>query len=322
MKILYAGYRDHNHSKYGGYDYIRYYPEAVYLDAATLPLGHIPAGKRGKRLNLMVLDYFARKEKNFFDIIHFFYGDVCLFKPKPKESFAKFISTIHLKSEILSKSKLNILKSHDGVIALSTSETDRLKELGVNSYFIPHGFPMPLFEKKVCDNLDVNFINVFYSGMNYRDFDTFYKIARYCLEKKLFIRFYAVGQSPYNKEKLKGLSNVVICPRLEDDAYYSLLSQCDYNFLPLTFATANNALLEAQALGIISIIPKITGITDYAECEHNLFYSSYDDIVALFDNLSKSVINNNLSEFSKSFLWENIYSQLKRVYEDVLRNSK
>ncbi len=321
MKILYAGYRDCNHSRYGGYDYIRYYPNSVYLDAENLPLGKIPAGTRGKRLNLMFLDFFARREKNNFDIIHYFYGDVCLFKQKPKDSLAKFVSTIHLKTDRLSSHKIEILKSHDCVIALSLSETNNLKELGINSYFIPHGFQMPVFEKRYHKGFDANLINIFYSGMNYRDFTTFFKIAKKYNERKIPIRFYAVGQLEDNKAKLKELNNVVICPRLDDNEYYSLLSQCDFNFLPLTFATANNALLEAQALGIVSIIPKISGISDYAESEHNLFYSNYDEIVALFDNLSKSEINTNLSSFSNKFLWENVYAQLRVVYEDVLRNS-
>ena len=72
------------------------------------------------------------------------------------------------------------------------------------------------------------------------------------------IMFHAVGQCSDWKKRMSSMENITVYPFLSDD-YYSLLSKCDYNFLPLTFATANNALLEAQALGITSILPKISG---------------------------------------------------------------
>lgn len=321
MRILYAGYRDRNHSKFAGYDHIARYPGSSYLDAGTLPLGFMPVGRRGKRLNLMVLDWLARKEGGRFDIIHYFCGDFCLFRKKPRKCHARFVSTIHLRAEELSMKKIGVLRSHDGVVALSTAEAARLRDSGIRANFIPHGFSTPEFRRVCCEGFDSNMINVFYAGMNYRDFETFYKIAGGCLAKKLPVRFYAVGQSLENRERLRDLGNVVACPWIDDDAYYSLLSQCDFNFLPLTFATANNALLEAQALGIVSIIPEISGIADYAERERNLFYSSFDEAVAIFDSLSKSAPNVGLTVFSRSFLWENVYLQLRAFYEDVLRSS-
>lgn len=318
MRILYAGYRDRNHSKFAGYDYIARYPGASYLDAGTLPLGCIPVGRCGKRLNLMVLDYFARQERDNFDIIHYFYGDSCLFRQKPRKSRARFVSTIHLKAEALPARRVGILRSYDGVVALSKAEAARLRDLDIRASFIPHGFPTPQFTGRIYDGFDIDAVNIFYSGMNYRDFETFYRMAGYCLGKKLPVRFYAVGQSLENRERLMKLGNVVVCPWLDDDAYYSLLSQCDYNFLPLTFATANNALLEAQALGVVSIIPEISGITDYAERNWNLFYSSFDEATSIFDGLSKSAPDGRLIAFSRSFLWENVYPQLGIFYEDLL----
>ena len=31
MKLLYVGYRDWRHSKFGGYDWIHFYPDSDYL---------------------------------------------------------------------------------------------------------------------------------------------------------------------------------------------------------------------------------------------------------------------------------------------------
>ena len=50
--------------------------------------------------------------------------------------------------------------------------------------------------------------------------------------------------------------NAITYDWVDDNVYYTLLSKCDYNFLPLAFATANNTLLEAQFLGIpLAITP-------------------------------------------------------------------
>lgn len=313
MRILYVGYRDSRHSKFGGYDYISRKPDSIYLDSATLPFGFIPVGKRGKKLNIIFLDIVARIKSNKFDIVHYFYADFMLFKKVPKTQNTKFVATIHMRSEGFSESKIKILKSFAGVIVLSSAEEKKLKKLGVNSFFVPHGFNKPDFVF-VDNKIDKSKLNIFYAGMNYRDFETFYKIAIYFYDKRPDIHFYAVGQSKERKEMIGKLKNITVCPRLNDDEYYSLLCECDYNFLPLTFATANNALLEAQNLGIISILPKIDGIEDYADSENNLYYREFDDIKIIFYRLKKSGKNTTLIDFSKKFMWENIYEQLDEIY--------
>ena len=44
MRILFVGYRDERHSKFGGYDYIAGYPNSTYLNACDVPFGFIPVG--------------------------------------------------------------------------------------------------------------------------------------------------------------------------------------------------------------------------------------------------------------------------------------
>jgi glycosyltransferase involved in cell wall biosynthesis len=112
---------------------------------------------------------------------------------------------------------------------------------------------------------------------------------------------------------------VFVWDRLTDNEYFSLLSQCDYNFLPLTYATFNNALLEAQSLGIKSIIPNIDGVTDYASQEEgaNLYYNKKDDLQNIIRNLKKEEPSDLLKEYSKKFLWTNIYKQLSVFYNGL-----
>ena len=104
--------------------------------------------------------------------------------------------------------------------------------------------------------------------------------------------------------------------------YYSVMADCDYNFLPLTFATANNALLEAQFLGIKSILPDISGIEDYAAPKPmNVFYSSQDELNSIMDRLTKSTPSSDIIKHAEQFLWENIYPKLMEFYNHIWNTS-
>lgn len=317
MRILFSGYRDHRHSKYGGYDHIVKMSNSDYLNAESLPFGKIPVGKKGKKLNLFFLDFYTRLKKNQYDIIHFFYFDFMMFQKKPKRSRAKFIATVHMKSEYFSMKQIEILKSFDLIVCLSESEETKLRILGINAHFIPHGFNIPEFKTDnnfIKNNIDSTKINIFYSGTNYRDLDVFMKCVIFCNEKNLNYTFHAIGQKKDTKILLKAFSNVNVYNFIDDDKYFSLLSNCDYNFLPLTFATANNTLLEAQSIGIISILPKISGIDDYSDPESNLFFTSIEDMYNIFNHLAKKPPLNSIKVFSKQFKWDAIYIELVKLY--------
>lgn len=141
---------------------------------------------------------------------------------------------------------------------LSSEEERKLQEFGIHAVFLPHGFSVPQFTYRKPKYLFEKKANIFFSGSNYRDEETFFYIVEQMRSLRPDIMFHAVGQCSDWKKRMSSMENITVYPFLSDD-YYSLLSKCDYNFLPLTFATANNALLEAQALGITSILPKISG---------------------------------------------------------------
>jgi len=318
-RILFVGYRDPYHSSAGGYDKITNYPGADVLLDIDVPFGFIPMHQRGKVINTICLDIIARSRKDKYDIIHYFYGDMLLF-PFHKVGGGKVVATIHMdlnQRVKLANEFIKTLQSLDGVISLSSKQKEELKRFGINSTFIPHGFNEPIFIKKDM-KLDKDKINIVISGSNYRDEETMLSAINYCKENKPEVYFHLLGQSTIVKNRLLGYINSHCYPRLSDDEYYSLMSSCDYNFLPLTFATANNALLEAEFLGLRSILPKIPGIEDYAASEPiNIFYSSNEDIERLFDELKKEVESKELKDYARRFLWSNIYPQLEIFFNSL-----
>lgn len=314
MKILFVGTRDTNHSAYGGYDKIALMPNTEWLSKKNAPFSK-SNNRILIRVNAILLDIKVRLIAKNYDIVHFFYGDAFIRLPY-KSNRAKFVTTIHL--DFNQKKFLQIgfeksVKSMNGIIVLSSQQKkDLIEKYGIKAEFIPHGFNKPIFDEKEQKTIDQRKINIVFIGQNYRDLETFIFIV-----KKNYpnILFHCIGQSNIVKQELKKYKNVIVYDRLNDNDYYSLINQSDYNFLPLKYATANNALLEAQYLDVRSILPNIPGVSDYAiiNCG-NLFYNNLEELDNIFKTLQKYKKNDNLSTACNKFTWKNIYKELLDYY--------
>lgn len=334
MNILFSGFVDPNHSSFGGYHNIVNIPcNSKTLLTTDYPLGSLGKKYHLRKIPLWIQDLDTRIKRSKFDITHLFYGEITMFPflPYSKSKTNKSVITLHLdiEKQHLHKFFLKNLSSFDGIIVLSTQQKKYYKEkYGIETTFIPHGFDKPRYTYNLpvsCDGnrLDVKDINLITSGKNYRDFDTLEKVIAYCASKELCgIHFHIVGAPESIKQKLSRYNHVSIYNRISDDEYYTLMQSCDYHFLPLLFATANNALLEAQSLGIKSILPRIEGVSDYAAPEPmNIYYDSIDNLKCLLSSLTKSDPSDDIIDFSKRFYWENIYENLLSYYNNLLDNN-
>ena len=253
-----------------------------------------------------------------YDVLHYFYGDNLRVGFEATRKY-KVVATVHM--DIMQKNNpqkfVKILNSLDAVIALSSNQKNILEQMGVASVFIPHGFNKPVY-KQTDTGINKNKVNVVVSGSNYRDVKTLLYAIDYCDKERRDIQFHLLGQPDSVKQALSDKSNVTCYPRLADDMYFSVIASCDYSFLPLTFATANNALLEVQFLGIQGILPSISGIEDYAApAPSNLKYSSLNELLGIFNNITKKRPDVGLIDYAKKFQWSNIYSQLLDFYEQL-----
>ena len=322
MKVLYVGLRDPRHSSAGGYDWITRYPGSKTLWDYQALFSFLKPNQRGKRINLFFQDLKARRMAKEYDIVHYFYGDNLKREFPPNRDY-KVVATIHM--DITKKKEMEgfvrILNSLDGVVTLSTSQKKTLEQLGVSSVFIPHGFNDPVFTT-VDMGIDKRMINIVVSGSNYRDIETLHYAIDYCEKNRNDIRFHLLGQPSSIKDGLANKINAICYPRLDDDHYYSLMAACDFSFLPLTFATANNALLEAQFLGIKGILPQIEGISDYAApAPLNYFYSSKKDLDSFFYSVEKNNVSEDLKDFSARFKWDAVYKQLLEYYNTLMNHN-
>jgi len=332
MRILFSGFKDPYHSKYGGYDKITEInlPKKILLSEDYF-LGKSNFKSHIMRIPFTLLDMATRIKRFKFDITHLFYGEITMlfFLPYLKNKKHKTVITVHLDIEQRRVPQLFvwILKFFDGVIVLSSEQKKYLKDkYNINSTFIPHGFSKPIFNEVevynvIGDKFDNTKINLLTIGNNYRDFETLDNIITNFRGHSKY-HFHLVGIPNHIKLKYQNFENVSLYNRLSDDEYYSIISKSDYLFLPLSFATANNALLEAQYLNLPCILPLIPGVLDYAApAPLNLFYTGVTDLKNKFLQLEKKPKTTELEYFARTnFDWSQIYKSLTTYYYSLVDN--
>lgn len=320
MKILFLGNEIAGHTNIGGYVHIKDYPNADYLDIAKICPLFWKIGKPFKFLNYILAVRKVCKISKNYDIIHSIYEDNYYF-PLVWKCRCKSIGTVHLDitgvyNPVRKFLLNNVMKKLNHIIVLSKDQEIKMNHLGYKCTFIPHGFSQPKFVLVNLADKNISFneskINIFFSGNTYRNLDLLEKAVEY-MQGKTDLVFHILSQKGENKTRFLKYKNTIVYDRVDDNTYFTLLSKCDYNFLPLTFATANNTLLESQFLGITSILPKIGGIMDYSS-EANLFYSSTEDLFSILYKLEKKMPSMQILKDAERFEWKNIYKQLEKFY--------
>lgn len=326
MKVLFIGNEIMSHSSSGGYIHIKNYPEADFLDVASICPLFWRMGKPFKFFNYIFAVRKACKMSKKYDIIHSIYEDNYYF-PLFYKCRCKSVGTIHLditgNYNPIRKFLLNsVLRKLDYIITLSNEQKIKMNNLGYKCDFVPHGFIRPKFTPVNLNLFNVPFdeskINIFFSGNTYRDLDTLEIAISETLDRADIV-FHVLSQRGESKHRFMRYKNVVAYDRMYDDVYYTLLLKCDYNFLPLTFATANNTLLEAQYLGITSILPNIGGIGDYAS-KDNLFYDSHSELLGILHKIQKTPPSEKISKYADKYNWGDIFQQLEKKYREILGN--
>ena len=183
--------------------------------------------------------------------------------------------------------------------------------------FYPRRFTSQLIAKKKQIAGNYKFLCVS-CGIQGLDSYTFINIARLFPQ----ILFIVVGR----KEKTV-LPNVIQPGKITEEKLIEYYSLADFCFKPLKFATANNAILEAMAMGKVTITNKIDGVTDYLDDSCGYLASFDSDFPKLF----KRAMNNKYEVEKKGrnarekavreFSWEVIAPKIVKVYQQVIKNT-
>ena len=343
--IAIAGFRFNHMTEESGYQQIAKYINADYIDANNMKSSLGTSGTFKFRVNMLFFEYKLMSLAQKYNLIHFLYPEkhMCFCIPRYNNFSTKYIATMHLPfikesnmslrkdlkanlKAIWRKRQLVLLKRCDGIIVLSSQEEKYVRKYfpKVKVRFIPHGINVSLYRKEEVIFHKNNLLNIVVIGKNFRDDDMIIKVIKYGSEKKW--RFHLIGSSKYLKIEAKKYSNVIIYPHISTREYVELLAEMDVHFLAVTYASANNALLEASSAGIISVCSDIGGIHDYA-VSTTKFYKNLDEAIKLVEDVATmdkcyycKQRDTTLKEVKK-FAWDNVAKETEIFYNDVLETN-
>lgn len=339
LNILHAGFNFSHHSPSSGYHQLSKYIECDYVNANKFIFGNrsIGNGSKLRLINFMVFELYLINKIRKYDLVHYIYPEQHLILSNILNKRTVSVATIHLDESWLDKkyksdrlfveTRRNAFNQLDGIITLSSGQAIRLRKILNNKriIFIPHG--VKNLGKYGQVKRDDKFFNIAIIGSNYRDKKTFFEIASYAQINKPNWRFNLIGVSKDWKKKADVFKNIIVHPFLSEEEYFELLQSSHVHLLPIEFATANNALLEAHSLGVPSIISNKSGVKDYS-LESTMYFEDISGAI----NLLTKVENMEFSKYielrqqtkaeSQKYYWESIARKVEDFYKELLIDRK
>ena len=292
----------------------------------------------GYNLNDMAAEFscFRTARKTDKSVLHALYGeDQLLFLLKFRKHLkSALVATYHLPAEspfmkrVLKTDYYNRLKALDAAIVVSRSLiSDYQNWVGKeNVFFVPHGIDCDVFKPaQTKKENQTNYLNIITVGGHGRDWDTLHEVIKNFI-RNLNIKFTIVGPAK-SADMFSKYPNVNFLTGIEEYKLIELYQKADVAFIPVTYATANNSLLESLACGTPVISTNTGGIPDYLDekCGWLLPPRNSDDAVKLIESLLRD--ENHLRDKEGGarkkaieFDWPMIANKMSEVYKHAYGN--
>jgi glycosyltransferase involved in cell wall biosynthesis len=334
-KFLLTGFHFPHHSENSGYDQLRNYLQADYIDAGTFPFFRYPFGTNPKRLNMLLFDLFLKYKVPQYSLVHHLYPENHLIYSVATHRKTKVVTTLHLpvqdffekppensKDIFLKERRKKVFSRVDSIIVLSSEEKANVQAIfpKVPVSFIPHG--VNNFQSFFTPISSMETFNVCTIGYNFRDLTLYEQVVRKALNMYPNWCFHLIGVYKQWKDRFENLPNVIIYPYLSEQEYLTLLAKCHVNFLPLTKATANNVLMEAHSVGTLSLVSYLPAIEDY-RLQHTFLFKNFQEAFVTLENISNfevvqlNQLKASLLQESSKFHWENIAQNILSLYSSL-----
>jgi len=261
------------------------------------------------------------------DIIHYLDGEhSAQFLPRlhklPRRARPQMVVSYHQPPEVLDEviRKDNIPR-HDCIIVVAPEQWEFFAALAKPERvrLILHGIDTDHF-KPVMSRSEHETIRCITVGHNYRDYKTVRAVAERLRDDRR-IEFCVVSPRPTGVEDLP---NVSVYKGIDDDRLLELYQHADVLFLPLTKATANNALLEGMACGLPVLSTQLPSVKAYASggeailIEDNNIEQFVDAILHLADNpLTVRSMAVEARKRAEELDWRNITPQYEAIYSEL-----
>ncbi|MCL2453348.1 MAG: glycosyltransferase family 4 protein [Alphaproteobacteria bacterium] len=343
MTVIVLEKRWGHHTKSGGYDHLGKSLNAHRVQRVPF---RSPQGKIVRK----AWEYFFSDRVNLFDyqlgdriaeekafwlalatgarIVHVLYGDEQLNILLRRASLlpGHLVATFHVPAELTRErfehnQKEALSKLSGAVVVASTEVRAFAAWLGPQKVmYVPHGIDTMAFP--IGSGNDGRTMKLVFVGENLRDFEVAHRVADRCARERLNVTFDVVGPS---RGFFCGCDNVQLHSNISEDSLVALYQGADAMFLPVTNATANNAILESLACGTPVISTDVGGIPDYVN-EDCGWLLPLGDSEAAFQCIKRIAENRKLARAKRSaartqaerFSWQQVAAQIEAGYQRLL----
>lgn len=201
---------------------------------------------------------------------HFIYGeDTYLLTPLWQRGANRSIATFHYPPRRLAfRVNPGSLKALRAAVIVGENQRSFLEELlpPERIFYCPHAVdtdffcPAPEDEPAPAPGP----VRVLCAGMTFRDYAALKRVLLALRAAGCAAHCDVVGPADDQLAELQGAPDVRVHRGISDEALRALYRQADVGVLPLTDATANNALLEMMACGRPVVASKVGGLPSYA----------------------------------------------------------
>jgi len=327
--VLACGFNFPHHSNSSGYHHLVPHISNKFLNANSYLFGNSKFGSLMRKINLLIFDLLIPLQYKNYNIIHFIYPENHIMFSVPKNKIS--VATVHLPVDWLEKNhprkfaaniRYNAFSKLDGIITLSQEQSNTLKEYFPNIMvkFIPHGINQLVSQPVMMS--DKQNLKIVIIGSNFRDYKSVTDLLNFIQRESKSWELHMLGLDKKYHEEFGRYQNVKIYKYLDETEYMNVIANSHVNYLPVTFATANNALLESHALGVPTIATDLDAIRDYSLSTTRHFNSNKELInhIINIDNMSideYNLIREKTFKEAKKFYWENIKVEVNSFYDEI-----
>jgi glycosyltransferase involved in cell wall biosynthesis len=195
-------------------------------------------------------------------------------------------------------------------------------------FWVPHGIRTDIFTsaegKQPVRGKSAPKIRVLTVGNHGRDWDTYEKVVLEAKKEKLPVDFTAVVPAGVQK-KLSGIPGVELFSDISEANLISMYRSADILYMPVTFSSANNSILEAMACGVPALSNRVGGVPDYVEESSGWLVPGGDvfETVSLLKELEQNrnrltTMKTSARKRSLEFDWNRIANRVEDVYAFAL----